>query len=110
MKRGDILSFNLEKQYDEVRNAWVLVPRGDIDIYSAPEFKKELIELIDIGNKDVVIDGTNLEYIDSTGLGVLISGLKKIREHENIIMIENIKPNINKLFDITGLNKVFVIK
>lgn len=104
------LSLYLDKKFDEVRSAWVLVPSGDIDIYSAPEFKKELIGLIDEKDSDVIIDGEKLDYIDSTGLGVLISGLKRIRLNDKTIIIENIKPNISKLFDITGLNKVFVMK
>ena len=59
---------------------------------------------------DVILDGEELVYMDSTGLGVLISGLKKLKEKGKNIILINIRPNINKLFDITGLNKVFIIK
>lgn len=104
------MAFELNKVFDGNRDAWILKPVGDIDIYSAPSFKQELIDLITENQKDVVIDGTNLEYIDSTGLGVLISGLKKIKEGNKDIYLENIKPNVNKLFDITGLSKVFIIQ
>lgn len=104
------MALELNKTFDGERDAWIIKPVGDIDIYSAPTFKQELIDMIDQEQKDIVIDGTQLEYIDSTGLGVLISGLKKIKESNKDIYLENIKPNINKLFDITGLNKVFIIQ
>lgn len=98
------------KKYDEEMGVWVVNPVGEIDIYTSPKFKELLNELIEEKKADLVIDGNDLDYIDSTGLGVLISALKKLKEEGYKIILKNIKPNINKLFDITGLNKVFVIK
>lgn len=104
------MTLQVMKTFNEERKLWVIKPVGEIDIYTAPEFKVQLLNTIDEIDTDLVIDGEQLSYIDSTGLGVLISGLKKMKEKENNIIIENIKPNINKLFTITGLNKVFIIK
>lgn len=104
------MTLQVMKTFDEERKLWVMKPAGEIDIYTAPEFKEQLLNTIDEIDTDLLIDGEQLSYIDSTGLGVLISGLKKIKEKGNNIIIENIKPNINKLFTITGLNKVFIIK
>ena len=98
------------EKYDEEMEVWVVNPVGEIDIYTSPKFKELLNELIEEKKADLVIDGNDLDYIDSTGLGVLISALKKLKEEGYKIILKNIKPNINKLFDITGLNKVFVIK
>ena len=61
-------------------------------------------------NADIIINGETLEYIDSTGLGVLMSIYKKMQEKSLNFKISNLKPNIYKLFDITGLNKVFNIR
>ena len=61
-------------------------------------------------NVDILIDGSKLEYLDSTGLGALISLLKMVRETDNSITIENLKPNIRKLFNITELDKLFTIR
>jgi anti-sigma B factor antagonist len=76
---------------------------------SSEELKKEIKILID-EKKDIIINGEKIEYMDSTGLGVLISLLKKTKENDNKIVIKNLKPNIYKLFNITGLTKVFEIE
>ncbi len=104
------MALSVIKKYDEKMGVWVINPVGEIDIYTSPKFKELLNELIEEKKADLVIDGNDLDYIDSTGLGVLISALKKLKEEGYKITLKNIKPNINKLFDITGLNKVFVIK
>ncbi len=85
-------------------------PLGEVDIYTSPELKRKIFKLIDERNADVLIDGEGLEYIDSTGLGVLMSIYKKLQEKGLKLTIINLKPNIYKLFDITGLNKVFNIR
>lgn len=85
-------------------------PIGEVDIYTSPEFKNKIIELIEKKSLNIIINGEELEYIDSTGLGVLMNLYKKSQENNLFIKIINLKPNIYKLFDITGLNKVFDIK
>lgn len=104
------MALQVEKYFDEEKNSWVLKPKGEIDIYTSPKFKETLLNIIEEEEKDIIIDGESLEYIDSTGLGVLISGLKKLKKTDKNITIINLKPNINKLFDITGLNKVFIVE
>lgn len=85
-------------------------PIGEIDIYTSPEFKNKIMDLIETKSANITIDGEELEYIDSTGLGVLMNLYKKSQEKKLYIKIINLKPNIYKLFDITGLNKVFDIE
>ncbi|MTI72025.1 MAG: STAS domain-containing protein [Firmicutes bacterium] len=104
------MALEIKKTFDKENDRWVIKPNGEIDIYTSPEFKETLLDLIEESETDIVINGENLDYIDSTGLGVLISGLKKLKEKERNIIIINIKKNINKLLDITGLNKVFIVK
>ncbi|SHH78091.1 anti-sigma B factor antagonist [Caloranaerobacter azorensis DSM 13643] len=104
------MGLEVKKEFDKNKNVWILKPMGEIDIYTSPSFRDILLEMINEKSVDVILDGEGLIYMDSTGLGVLISGLKKLREKDKNIILTNIKPNINKLFDITGLNKVFIIK
>lgn len=85
-------------------------PVGEVDIYTSPELKNKIFELIKEKNLDLIIDGEDLDYIDSTGLGVFMSIYKKMQERGLNFTIKNLKPNIYKLFDITGLNKVFNIQ
>ena len=100
----------LDSNYNETRNKWEVHLYGEVDIYNADSLKSELHALIDEKKVDIVLDCTNLKYIDSTGLGVLVSALKKVREAEKQISIINLKPYIAKIFTLTGLNKVFDIE
>lgn len=98
------------KEFDVDNNQWVVQPKGEIDIYTSANFKDTLLELIGEKNTDIKIAGTSLDYIDSTGLGVLISVLKQMKEHDTTIIITDIKPSIKKLLELTSLDKVFTIK
>ena len=99
----------LEIKKELLEDKYQVTPIGEIDIMSSEELKKEIKILID-EKKDIIINGEEIEYMDSTGLGVFISLLKKTRENDNKIVIKNLKPNIYKLFNITGLTKVFEIE
>lgn len=104
------MSLDIKIDFNEDKEIWVVVPEGEIDIYTSPEFKEKLLEALKYKKIDILLNCEKVDYIDSTGLGVLISILKKVKENNNKIYIENVKPNIRKLFDITDLDKVFVIK
>lgn len=82
---------------------------GEIDIYTAQLFKEKLYNVVDSSGKDLKIDCSGLNYIDSTGLGIFIGALKKTRLNGKEIYLDNMKDNIKKLFIITGLDKLFII-
>ena len=104
------MALNVNINYDNERNICIVKPVGEVDIYTSPKLKEKLLKSLKEKEIDLLIDGEKLDYIDSTGLGVLISILKKVKESENNIILINLKSNIRKLFDITGLDKVFIIK
>src|SRR5579863_6022574 len=82
---------------------------GEIDVYTSPKVKDAITELIDSGHYNLVINLEKVRYIDSTGLGVLIGGLKRVREHGGSVNLVCTNPQIRKIFDITGLVKIFGI-
>ncbi|MBC8590874.1 STAS domain-containing protein [Wansuia hejianensis] len=104
------MSFNITVDYNTEENIWIFRPEGDLDIYTSHKFKEEVNKAFEKKEVDLLIDGEKLEYVDSTGLGVFISILKKVKEKNKQIQIMNIKPNIRKLFDITELDKLFIIR
>ena len=61
-------------------NRHVIALGGEVDLYTAPELKSQMLELIANGASEVVVDFTNTTFIDSTTLGVLVSGVKRLRE------------------------------
>lgn len=92
------------------RNGSVVVSvSGEIDVYTAPQLRERLIELIDQGHYRIVVDLTRVEFLDSTGLGVLVGGLRRTRGHEGDLALVCTQPRIMKVFEVTGLNKVFSI-
>ncbi len=104
------MSLDININFDEKEKTWIVEPEGEVDIYTSPKFKEVLTNALKDNEGDILIKGENLKYLDSTGLGVLISILKKTKEMEHNIIVTDIKPNIKKLFNITGLDKVFIIK
>ena len=80
---------------------------GDLDIYNNKKFKEKLADIYEELDKDLVVDCSRLEYIDSTGIGSFISLLKLTRDEEKEITVKNLKKNIKKVFKITDLDKLF---
>ncbi len=104
------MSLNTKVDFNHDHNQWVFKPVGEIDIYTSSVFKEEIVKSFEERKANLVIDGRQLDYIDSTGLGALISLLKMLQDTEYKIYIDNIRPNIRKLFDITELDKLFIIR
>ena len=100
----------LDAGYDEKNQRWDVNLYGEVDIYNADSLKNELQALIAEKSADIILDCTNLKYIDSTGLGVLVNALKRVKEQNKSINIINLKPYIAKIFTLTGLDKIFVIE
>jgi anti-sigma B factor antagonist len=87
----------------------VITVNGEIDVYTAPSLRERLNELVASGHYDLVVDMGGVEFLDSTGLGVLVGGLKRVRSHEGTLRLVCSQEKILKVFRITGLTKVFPI-
>jgi anti-sigma B factor antagonist len=90
-------------------DAYVISLSGEVDLYTAPEFKQQLLEVIGHGAKEVIVDFSDTTFIDSTTLGVLVGGVKRLRPNGGQLSLVCSDRNITKIFEITGLNKVFPI-
>lgn len=93
----------------EVDERTIVAVGGEIDVYSAPKLRDMITELVGAGVYDIVIDMEGVEFLDSTGLGVLVGGLKKVRAHDGSLQLVCNQDRLLKIFRITGLAKVFVI-
>ena len=82
---------------------------GEIDVYTAPKLRDQITELVSNGSYNIVIDLEAVEFLDSTGLGVLVGGLKKVRAPDGSLELICSQERLLKIFRITGLAKVFVI-
>jgi anti-sigma B factor antagonist len=93
----------------ELDSATIVAVGGEIDVYTAPKLRDKITELVARGHYDIVVDLEAVEFLDSTGLGVLVGGLKKVRAHEGSLDLVCNQDRLLKIFRITGLAKVFVI-
>jgi anti-sigma B factor antagonist len=82
---------------------------GEVDVATAPRLRELLISVVNDGCYHIVVDLGGVDFIDSTGLGVLISGLKRVRTHDGELVLVCTEPRIVKVFEITGLTKVFPV-
>ena len=90
-------------------DAYVIALAGEVDLYTAPEFKERMVELIESGKKQIVVDLSQATFIDSTTLGVLVGGVKRLRPAGGSLTLVCTDDNITKIFEITGLDRVFPI-
>ena len=101
---------NFDIKTEQLGNdAYVISLAGEVDLYTAPEFKQQLLEVIGQGGKQVVVDFSNTTFIDSTTLGVLVGGVKRLRTNDGQLSLVCNDRNITKIFEITGLDRVFTI-
>jgi anti-sigma B factor antagonist len=82
---------------------------GEIDLYTAPEFKERMVQVIEEGKRQLVVDLSKATFIDSTTLGVLVGGVKRLRPAGGSLALVCTDQNISKIFEITGLDRVFPI-
>ena len=82
---------------------------GELDISTSERLRAELLQLIDEGCRTLVIDMSELALIDSTGLGVLVGILKRVLQHGGELQLRSPRRSARKVFDITGLDRVFTI-
>jgi anti-sigma B factor antagonist len=90
--------------------AWTVVDvKGEIDLYTAPSLKEHLHHLAEGGKNRMAVNLEGVEFMDSTALGVLISGLKRCREAGGTLALVAPREPVRKVLAITGLDRIFPI-
>jgi len=100
---------DLSLETREVGDRTVVAVGGEIDVYTAPKLRDKITDLVNSGRHDLLIDMEKVEFLDSTGLGVLVGGLKKVRAQQGSMELVCSQDRLLKIFRITGLAKVFTI-
>jgi anti-sigma B factor antagonist len=87
----------------------VLEVGGEVDVYTAPRLRERLVELVEQGSRHVVVDLSRVEFLDSTGLGVLVGALKRLRAVNGTFGLVCAHERLLKIFRITALDRVFAL-
>ena len=104
------MALKIQKSYNESDQVWELVLEGEVDLHTAGQLKEAVVDMLEEKTGSIRVQGDRLEYIDSTGLSVFISALKKLQKHQHTIIVTNLKPSIKKLLNITGLDRIIVVE
>ncbi|MCW2868203.1 MAG: anti-anti-sigma factor [Marmoricola sp.] len=100
---------DLSLETREVGSRTIVSVGGEIDVYTAPKLRDQITELVSDDRHDLLIDLEGVDFLDSTGLGVLVGGLKKVRAQDGSMELICSQDRLLKIFRITGLAKVFTI-
>lgn len=93
----------------EVAGYTVVEVRGEVDVYTASVLREKLVEVIDRGAGHVVADLQRVDFLDSTGLGVLVGALKRLRMRGGDMSLVCDNEKLLKIFRITALDRVFAL-
>ncbi len=87
----------------------VLRPRGELDVQTSQPLREEIEESIRRGMKKLLVDMSRVTYVDSSALGVLVTGLKMARKSNGVLKLYGLQSNVRRVFDLTRLSKFFEI-
>ncbi|NMO97284.1 STAS domain-containing protein [Paenibacillus lemnae] len=97
--------FNARTQMND--NVCTVFLSGELDLSVAPDFRLVMEPLVSNGENDLIVNMKDMTYIDSTGIGILLSILKARHGMKAGFGVEEVPPQIQKLFDMTGIAKFF---
>jgi anti-sigma B factor antagonist len=83
--------------------------RGEVDVYTAPQLRERLYGVVAEGSSRVVLDLSAMTFIDSTGLGVVVGALKRLRESGGDLVLRSPSRSTRKVLEITGLTRIVEI-
>jgi anti-sigma B factor antagonist len=109
MDEGENRDIYLKISTAKAGDFMVISLEGEVDVYSASMLREEIINQVDAGEYNVVINLGKVAFLDSTGLGVLVGGLKRVKTHDGQLGIICNQEKILRIFRITGMDKIFPI-
>ena len=101
---------NLRIEVADTTSPTTVVLTGEIDVSTSNRVREALIAISNSGETSVVVDMTNVTFMDSTGLAALVGPLKRFRSLNGQIVLRSPSKGVLKVLEITGLTRVFVIE
>ena len=95
----------LRTEVSEIAGWTVVSVYGELDVATSPDLRERLIRLVSEGRVQLVLDLDGVDFLDSTGLGTVVSALKRVRTHGGDLRLVCTEARITRLFQITGLDK-----
>jgi anti-sigma B factor antagonist len=103
---GTTPDFRLDQERLD-RERLIVTVQGAVDLFAAPELKRHLLEAINMGARKIVLDLSGTAFLDSTGLGAVLTAHKRLNGRDGRLIIVNGPPGVARVFEITGLDSIF---
>jgi anti-sigma B factor antagonist len=87
----------------------VVAAIGEVDLFTAPALDAELTRVVSSGASAVIVDLTGVDFLDSTGLSVIVKALKRVRESGGSLSVVVASERVGKVFRITGLDQILPV-
>lgn len=99
----------MEISFRDIGEHKVIEVSGEVDLYNVSELKKALFSITDGKHNSVIVDMKNVNYMDSSGIGALVAGQKKMRAHNGKFALMNIHEDVLNILKLATLDKFFKI-
>ena len=87
----------------------VVAVKGEVDLATAPTLKNRLLDLVTAGSREIVVDLSSTDFLDSTGLGAVVAAFKRVRAHDGNLTLVATTARVKRVFEITNLDRVVPI-
>lgn len=106
-RAGEVISIDIKVETRK-SGGWAVVDvEGEVDVFTAPKLREQIIALLTGGSDRMVVNLEKVGFMDSTGLGVLVGGLKRVKEKEGTLALAGAHGTVLRVLNVTGLNSVF---
>jgi anti-sigma B factor antagonist len=104
---ADDLGFEIRRVREQ--GATILELVGELDVYTAPQLRERIVEVINDGETCLIVDMGGVTFIDSTGIGVLVVAHRRIGEQGGWLVLRNVQRQTSRVLELTGLDHVLII-
>jgi anti-sigma B factor antagonist len=107
---GRVPDVELKVSSQSLGDRVIVTASGEIDLYTVPRLQSELAAVLAGGSAvEVIVDMSGVEFCDSTGMNVLLTAMKRAREHGGGLVLASPRPAVRKILQVTGLDSVFTV-
>lgn len=99
----------MEIKYSKKDDITIVTINGKMDTYSSEDFESSMLQILELGDKKIIIDFSNVDFISSAGLRVLIMTAKKLKAVNGVLFLSSFKDYLKDMMDTVGFSSIFNI-